>query len=57
MFDALQEIPSYGLGPEEVKAYTILSSDNGRRLRSLLRLPKDLRKDWSLMEIKAADAN
>jgi hypothetical protein len=57
MFDALQEIPSYGLGPEEVKAYRILSSDNGRRLRSLLRLPKDLRKDLLVMEIKAADAN
>jgi hypothetical protein len=56
MFEALQEIPSYGLGPDEVKAYRILNSDNGRRLRSLLRLPKDMRKDWLLMEIKASDA-
>jgi hypothetical protein len=49
MFEALQEIPSYALaGPDEVKAYRILNCDNGRRLRSLLRLPKDLRKDWLL---------
>ncbi|CAN6170671.1 unnamed protein product [Urochloa humidicola] len=53
--EALQEIPRYGLGPDEVKAYRILSSNNGRRLRSLLRLPKNLRKDWLLIEIKASE--
>jgi hypothetical protein len=56
MFEALQEIPSYGLGPDEVKAYRVLNSDNGRRLRSLLRLPKDMKKNWLLMEIKASYA-
>jgi hypothetical protein len=42
-----------------LKAYRILicSDDDGRRLRSFLRLPKDLRKDWLLMEIKTSDAN
>jgi hypothetical protein len=56
MFEALQEIPSYGLGTDKVKAYRILNSDNGHRLRSLLRLPKDMRKDWLLMQIKASYA-
>ncbi|CAL5091828.1 unnamed protein product [Urochloa decumbens] len=40
IFEALQEIPSYGLGPDEVKAYRILWNNNGCRLRSLLRLPE-----------------
>jgi hypothetical protein len=59
MFEALRDIPSYGLGPDEVKAYRILTSsdDDGRRLTFLSRLPKDLRKDWLLMEIEATDAN
>ncbi|CAN6181008.1 unnamed protein product [Urochloa humidicola] len=55
IFEALQEIPSYGLGPDEVKAYRILTNNNGCRLRSLLRLPKSLRKDWLLIEIKASE--
>ena len=51
--EAFLEISRYGLdGDELLKAYRILSHDNGRRFRSLLRLPKDLRKDWLLMEIK-----
>jgi hypothetical protein len=54
IFEALREIPNYGLGPDEVKAYRILSNDNGRRLTSLLRLPKNIRKNWLLMEIKAS---
>ncbi|CAL5091832.1 unnamed protein product [Urochloa decumbens] len=53
IFEALQEIPSYGLGPDEVKAYRILSHNNGCRMISLLRLPKSLRKNWLLIEIKA----
>ncbi|CAL5091831.1 unnamed protein product [Urochloa decumbens] len=53
IFEALQEIPSYGLGPDEVKAYRILSNNNGCRMISLLRLPKSLRKNWLLIEIKA----
>ncbi|CAL5091829.1 unnamed protein product [Urochloa decumbens] len=56
IFEALQEIPSYGLlGPDEVKAYRILWSNNGCRLRSLLRLPKSIRKDWLLIEIKDSE--
>jgi len=52
----LQEIP--GLAREDMlKAYSILSHDsNGRRFRSLLGLPVDLRKDWLLMEIKSSEA-
>jgi hypothetical protein len=51
---AFQEIPSYGLARDDMlKAYAILSSDNGCRVRSLLRLPMKLSKDWLLMEIKA----
>lgn len=58
IIEALREVPSYGLGPDEVKAYRFLiSSDNGRRLTSFLRLPKTLRRDWLLMEIKASHAN
>ncbi|RCV37306.1 hypothetical protein SETIT_8G052100v2 [Setaria italica] len=54
---ALQDIPSYGLDRDDMlKAYSILSNDNGLRLRSLLGLPLNLRKDWLLMEIKAGDA-
>ncbi|KAJ1274667.1 hypothetical protein BS78_05G079200 [Paspalum vaginatum] len=53
---ALQEIPSYGLGRDElIKAYSVLSNDNGRRFRSLLSLPMTLRKEWLLMEIKASE--
>ncbi|CAL5077898.1 unnamed protein product [Urochloa decumbens] len=55
IFEALQEIPSYGLGPDEAKAYRILCNNNGCRLRSLLRLPKSLRKNWLLTEIKASE--
>ncbi|CAL4995034.1 unnamed protein product [Urochloa decumbens] len=52
---AFLEIPRYGLERDNMlKAYGILSDDNGRRFRSLLRLPKNLRKDWLLMEIKAS---
>ncbi|RLM69972.1 hypothetical protein C2845_PM17G12390 [Panicum miliaceum] len=51
---ALQEIPSYGMDRDDMlKAYNILSQDNGRRLGSLLGIPKDLRKDWLLMQIKS----
>jgi hypothetical protein len=55
IFEAFQEIPSYGLDHDELKVYRILSHDNCRRFRSLLRLPKNLRKDWLLMEIKASE--
>jgi hypothetical protein len=55
IFEAFQEIPSYGLDHDELKVYRILSRDNCRRFRSLLRLPKNLRKDWLLMEIKASE--
>ncbi|CAN6362420.1 unnamed protein product [Urochloa humidicola] len=52
----LQEVP--GLSREDVlKAYSILSHDPiGRRLRSLLGLPVNMRKDWLLMEIKTSEA-
>ncbi|CAM0146225.1 unnamed protein product [Urochloa decumbens] len=52
----LQEVP--GLSREEVlKAYSILNHDsNGRRFRSLLGLPVNMRKDWLLMEIKSCEA-
>ncbi|CAL5077899.1 unnamed protein product [Urochloa decumbens] len=55
IFEALQEIPSYSLGPDEVKAYRILWNNNGCRLISLLRLPKSLRKNWLQIEIKDSD--
>ncbi|KAL6598041.1 hypothetical protein ACP70R_046462 [Stipagrostis hirtigluma subsp. patula] len=52
---ALEEIP--GLCRDDMlKAYSILSLDNGRRLIALLGLPVSLRKDWLLMEIKASEA-
>ncbi|KAL6600292.1 hypothetical protein ACP70R_045092 [Stipagrostis hirtigluma subsp. patula] len=52
---ALEEIP--GLPRDDMlKAYSILSLDNGRRLIALLGLPVSLRKDWLLMEIKASEA-
>ncbi|CAM0146226.1 unnamed protein product [Urochloa decumbens] len=52
----LQEVP--GLSREEVlKAYSIISQDSsGRRFRSLLGLPLNMRKDWLLMEIKSCEA-
>ena len=54
---ALQEIPNYGMDRDDMlKAYSILSCDNGWRFRYLLGLPKNLRKDWLLMEIKATKA-
>ncbi|KAJ1274668.1 hypothetical protein BS78_05G079300 [Paspalum vaginatum] len=50
-----REIETYGLDRDEMlKAYSVLSEDSGRRFTSLLRLPKNLRKDWLLMEIKTA---
>ena len=55
IFEAFQEIPSYGLDHDEVKVYIILSRDNCRRFKSLLRLLTNLRKDWLLMEIKASE--
>ncbi|CAL4985610.1 unnamed protein product [Urochloa decumbens] len=53
---ALRKVP--GLAREDVlKAYSILSHDsNGRRFRSLLGLPVNMRKDWLLMEIKSSQA-
>ncbi|OEL13659.1 hypothetical protein BAE44_0025322 [Dichanthelium oligosanthes] len=50
---ALDEIP--GLDRDDVlKAYRILShDDSGRRFRSLMGLPMNLRKDYVLMDIKA----
>jgi hypothetical protein len=52
---ALQEIPH--LAREDMlKAYSILCHDsNGRRFRSLLGLPVNLKKDRLLMEIKATE--
>ncbi|CAL4982150.1 unnamed protein product [Urochloa decumbens] len=53
---AFLEIQSYGLDQDDIlKAYTILSHD-GRRLKSFLGLPNNLRKDWLLVEIKATEA-
>ncbi|CAO2145759.1 unnamed protein product [Urochloa humidicola] len=53
--EAFLEISRYGFNRDYIlKAYSILSDDNGRRFRSLLGLPKNLRKDWLLMEIKAS---
>ncbi|KAL6653268.1 hypothetical protein ACP70R_008846 [Stipagrostis hirtigluma subsp. patula] len=52
---ALEEIPDLARD-DMLKAYSILSHDNGRRFRSLMELPMSLRKDWLLMEIKAWDA-
>ncbi|CAL4995035.1 unnamed protein product [Urochloa decumbens] len=53
---AFLEIQSYDLDQDDIsKAYTILSHD-GRRLKSFLGLPNNLRKDWILVEIKATKA-
>ncbi|RLM68863.1 hypothetical protein C2845_PM17G12410 [Panicum miliaceum] len=53
----LQEIPSYGMDRDDMlRAYSILGQDNGCRLGSLLGIPKNLRKDWLLMHIKADQA-
>ncbi|TVU26174.1 hypothetical protein EJB05_28710, partial [Eragrostis curvula] len=53
---ALKEIP--GLARDDtLKAYRILThDDSGRRFRSLMALPMDLRMDYLLMEIKASEA-
>ncbi|CAL4994955.1 unnamed protein product [Urochloa decumbens] len=57
IYEALEEIPSYGLDNDDMlKAYTILSVNKGRRFRSFLRLPLNLRKEWLLMEIKDSEA-
>ncbi|CAO2141033.1 unnamed protein product [Urochloa humidicola] len=54
---AFLEIQSYGLDRDDLlKVYSILSQHDGRRFRSLLGLPKTLRKDWLLMEIKATES-
>nr|CAB3491122.1 unnamed protein product [Digitaria exilis] len=52
---ALQEIP--GLDRDDMlKAYRILThDDSGRRFRSLMGLPMNLRKDYMLMDIKASE--
>ncbi|KAL6658420.1 hypothetical protein ACP70R_004006 [Stipagrostis hirtigluma subsp. patula] len=42
---ALEEIPDLARD-DMLKAYSILSHDNGRRFRSLMELPMSLRKDW-----------
>ncbi|CAL4994947.1 unnamed protein product [Urochloa decumbens] len=57
MLAALQEIPSYGLGRDDMlkAAYRILCHGNGRGFGTLLSLPPNLRKDWLLMEIKASE--
>ncbi|CAL4994945.1 unnamed protein product [Urochloa decumbens] len=54
---ALQEIPSYGLDRDDMLKATcrILCHGNGRRFKTLLSLPPNLRKDWLLMEIKACE--
>lgn len=45
IFAGFQEIPSYGLDHEDMlKAYNILSLDNGRCLTSLLGIPKNMRR-------------
>ncbi|CAN6362421.1 unnamed protein product [Urochloa humidicola] len=54
--DAFKEIDTYGLARDDMaKVYSIVSGDNCRRFKSLLRLPMNLRKDWLLMEIKASE--
>ncbi|TVU01044.1 hypothetical protein EJB05_53525, partial [Eragrostis curvula] len=58
IFAALQEISTYGLACDGTrKAISILSQANGRRFRSYLGIPKNLRKDWLLMEINANNAH
>ncbi|CAL4989307.1 unnamed protein product [Urochloa decumbens] len=53
---ALEEIPAYGLDDDMLKAaYRILRRDYGRRFRSLLSVPMNLRKDWLLMEIETSE--
>ncbi|CAN6374384.1 unnamed protein product [Urochloa humidicola] len=53
---ALQEIPRLAL-EDMLKAYSILNHDsNGRRFKSLLGLPMNLRKEWLLVEIKTSEA-
>uniref|UniRef100_A0A0D9XPN1 DUF1618 domain-containing protein n=1 Tax=Leersia perrieri TaxID=77586 RepID=A0A0D9XPN1_9ORYZ len=52
---ALEEIPDLA-SDDLLKAYSILINDNGRRFRSLLVLPKRLRKKWLLIEIKNSEA-
>lgn len=53
---ALEQIPDLA-GDVMLKAYSILIfDDDGRRLRSLLELPMNLRKDWLLIEIQAREA-
>ncbi|TVU26639.1 hypothetical protein EJB05_29193, partial [Eragrostis curvula] len=57
VLEVFQEIPSYGFNHDDVlKAIRILSHDSGRRFKSLLELPKSMRKDWLFMEIKASEA-
>ncbi|GJN07342.1 hypothetical protein PR202_ga25166 [Eleusine coracana subsp. coracana] len=54
ILEALQEISSYDMpGDDTRKAISILSRGNGRRFRSYLGIPKNLRQDWLLMEINA----
>ncbi|CAL4994946.1 unnamed protein product [Urochloa decumbens] len=53
---ALEEIPTYGLDDDMLKAaYRILRRGGGRRFRSLLSVPMNLRKDWLLMEIETSE--
>lgn len=53
---SLQDIPSYGFDCDDlIKACRILSHGDGRRFRSLLSLPPNLRNDWLLMMIKASN--
>jgi hypothetical protein len=57
ILDTLHQIP--GLAREHIlKSYSLLTCDsNGsRRLKSLLGLPTNMRKDWLLMEIKSNEA-
>ncbi|TVU26643.1 hypothetical protein EJB05_29197, partial [Eragrostis curvula] len=51
----LEDIPDLARD-DMLKAFSILIYDSGRRFRSLLELPKNLRKDWLLIEVKASEA-
>ncbi|WVZ91187.1 hypothetical protein U9M48_037391 [Paspalum notatum var. saurae] len=49
IFEALRTIPSLARA-DLLRAYSMLIDDD-RRFRSLMALPKDMRKDWLLMDL------
>jgi hypothetical protein len=49
IFEALKGIPRLARS-DQLRAYSMLTQDD-RRFRSLMALPKNMRKEWLLMEI------